>query len=200
MYIAMMGAEGLLRATETAILNANYIAKKLSATFPILYKGRGDRVAQECILDLRPFKGSGVEVEDVAKRLIDYGFHAPTMSFPVPGTLMIEPTESEPLAEIDRFCAAMIAIRQEISEVENGVAEANDNVLVNAPHNALDLVREWTHSYARERALFPTQATWDAKFWPHVTRVDNVFGDRNLVCSCPPMEVWMDQGETEDVA
>jgi len=192
-YITLMGAVGMRRATQVAILGANYIAHRLEGAYDVLYTGRNGRVAHECIVDLRPFKQAcGVTEEDVAKRLIDYGFHAPTMSFPVPGTLMIEPTESESLAELDRFCEAMLAIRDEIRAVENGDWPRHDNPLVNAPHNATDLVRQWNHPYDRGTALFPTAATWNGKFWPTVTRVDNVYGDRNLVCSCPPLEVWMD--------
>ncbi len=196
MYVAMMGPQGMKRATQVAILSANYIAKRLEGAFDVLYTGRNGRVAHECIIDLRPFKAlCGVTEEDVAKRLIDYGFHAPTMSFPVPGTLMIEPTESESLVELDRFCEAMLAIRAEIAAVENGDYPLDDNPLVNAPHNATDLTREWTHPYSRGTALFPTEATRDSKFWPFVTRVDNVQGDRNLVCACPPISVWMDEDE-----
>jgi len=194
MYIAMMGPEGMKQATQVAILSANYIAKRLEGAFDVLYTGRNGRVAHECIIDLRPFKQRcGITEEDIAKRLIDYGFHAPTMSFPVPGTLMIEPTESESLIEIDRFCAAMLAIREEVAAVERGDLPEDDNPLVNAPHNATDLLRKWEHPYDRGAALFPTQATHVAKFWPYVTRVDNVHGDRNLVCSCPPLSVWMDE-------
>jgi glycine dehydrogenase len=182
------------KATQVAILSANYIARRLEGAFDVLYTGRNGRVAHECIIDLRPFKQlCGITEEDVAKRLIDYGFHAPTMSFPVPGTLMIEPTESEALVELDRFCEALLAIREEISAIENGVMPADDNPLVNAPHNATDLVRTWNHPYDRGSALFLTEASWNGKFWPFVTRVDNVYGDRNLVCSCPPMSVWMDE-------
>jgi glycine dehydrogenase len=192
-YITLMGREGMLRATQVAILSANYIAHRLSAEFPVLYTGKNGRVAHECIIDLRPYKAScGITEEDVAKRLIDYGFHAPTMSFPVPGTLMIEPTESEPLWEIDRFCDAMLQIREEIRAIENGDMDRADNPLVNAPHNARDAIGEWTHPYSRETALYPAQTLWQGKFWPHVTRVDNVHGDRHLFCACPPMEAWMD--------
>ena len=192
-YITMMGPAGMKLATQVAILSANYIAKRLEGAYEVLYTGRNGRVAHECIIDLRPFKQTcGITEEDVAKRLIDYGFHAPTMSFPVPGTLMIEPTESEALPELDRFCEAMLAIREEIRAVERGDWPKDDNPLVNAPHNATDLVRQWVHPYDRGTALFPTEATWGGKFWPFVTRVDNVYGDRNLVCSCPPLSVWMD--------
>jgi glycine dehydrogenase len=179
-----------------AILSANYIARRLAGAFDVLYTGRGGRVAHECIIDLRPFKQScGITDEDVAKRLIDYGFHAPTMSFPVPGTLMIEPTESESKEEIDRFCEAMLAIRAEIAAVESGEADPQDNPLVNAPHNARDLVGEWSRPYSREQALFPAQALWQGKFWPYVTRVDNVYGDRNLFCACLPPEAWSEAQE-----
>jgi glycine dehydrogenase len=190
-YITLMGREGMKRATQVAILSANYIAKRLSEAFPVLYTGKNGRVAHECIIDLRPFKAScGISEEDVAKRLIDYGFHAPTMSFPVPGTLMIEPTESEPLWEIDRFCEALLSIREEIRAIEDGAMDREDNPLVNAPHNARDAVGEWQHPYSREIALYPAKALWQGKFWPHVTRVDNVHGDRHLFCACPPMEDW----------
>jgi len=190
-YIAMMGRDGMKKATEVAILNANYIAHKLSVAFPILYTGRNGRIAHECIIDLRPFKqSSGISEEDVAKRLIDYGFHAPTMSFPVPGTLMIEPTESESLYEIDRFCDAMLAIHGEILAVESNTLKLDDNPLVNAPHTQRDLVGEWKHPYSRETAAFPAAEQWQSKFWPAVNRVDNVYGDRNLFCSCPMPEDW----------
>jgi glycine dehydrogenase len=189
-YIRMMGAEGLTKATKVAILSANYIAARLDAHYPVVYKGTKGRVAHECIVDVRPFKKTaGVEVEDVAKRLMDYGFHAPTMSFPVPSTLMIEPTESESKREIDRFCDAMIAIRKEIAAIESGAQPRTDNVLKNAPHTA-DAVsaKEWTKSYSREEGAFPASWTRLHKFWPSVGRIDNAYGDRNLVCSCPPME------------
>lgn len=190
-YITMMGREGMKKATEIAILNANYIAHRLATVYPVLYSGRNGRVAHECIIDLRPFKQStGISEEDVAKRLIDYGFHAPTMSFPVPGTLMIEPTESESLYEIDRFCDAMLAIHQEILQVESGAIDRLDNPLVNAPHTQRDLVGDWKHPYSRETASFPSPAQWQSKFWPSVSRIDNVYGDRNLFCSCPPIEEW----------
>jgi glycine dehydrogenase len=188
-YVAMMGAEGLRRATAVAILNANYMAARLSEAFPVVYKGRGGRVAHELILDLREIKSrTGIGVEDVAKRLIDYGFHAPTMSWPVPETLMVEPTESEGLAELDRFCDALIAIRAEIEEVADGRADAQDNLLKRAPHPQSLLLEEWTRPYDRARAFFPSPATREDKFWPPVGRVDNVAGDRNLVCACPPVE------------
>ena len=191
MYIRMMGAEGLTEATKIAILNANYIAKRLDAFFPVLYKGRHGLVAHECIVDLRQFKSAGVEVEDVAKRLMDYGFHAPTVSFPVAGTLMIEPTESESKAELDRFCDAMIAIHGEIQEVMNGTADKQNNVLKNAPHTARQATAdEWKRPYSREKAVYPAKWLRDAKFWPAVARIDNVYGDRNLVCSCPPLEMF----------
>ena len=189
-----MGASGLQRATEVALLNANYIATRLAPHYPVLYSGRNGRVAHECILDLRPIKDAcGITVDDVAKRLVDYGFHAPTMSFPVAGTLMVEPTESESLKELDRFVEAMIAIRREIAQVEAGVADAKDNVLTNAPHTAQMLTAdEWTHPYARSAAAYPGHVSSVGKYWPPVARVDNAFGDRNLVCSCPPLEAYMD--------
>ena len=193
MYIRMMGAEGLRRATETAILNANYIAARLAPHYPVLYHGgkdiRGGGVAHECILDLRPLKDtSGVTAEDVAKRLIDYGFHAPTLSFPVAGTLMVEPTESESLAELDRFCEAMIAIREEIRRVEQGEWPQDDNPLKNAPHTAESLLKEpWTHPYTREQAAYPVPSLRSQKYWAPVGRVDNVYGDRNLFCACVPV-------------
>ncbi len=196
-YIRMMGAEGLLAATQAAILNANYIAKILEGHYPLLYKGIHGRVAHECIIDMRPFKESaGVSVDDIAKRLIDYGFHAPTMSFPVAGTLMIEPTESEAKAELDRFCEAMIAIRAEIAEVEQGTMDAHDNVLRNAPHTVFDLIDgDWTHPYSRLAACFPVNSLLRQKYWSPVNRVDNVYGDRHLVCSCPPVESYQTAAE-----
>ena len=186
MYIALMGAEGLTEGTKIAILNANYIAKRLEAFFPTLFKGHGGLVAHECIVDCRQFKAStGVEVEDIAKRLMDFGFHAPTMSWPVPGTLMIEPTESESKAELDRFCDAMIAIHAEIKAIESGALDRNDNPLKNAPHTAQMVVADkWAHPYSREQAAFPSPWTREHKFWPAVARVDNVYGDRHLVCTC----------------
>ncbi len=193
-YIKMMGASGLRRATELAILNANYIAERLAAHYPVLYRGENGSVAHECIIDIRPLKAaSGISEEDIAKRLMDYGFHAPTMSFPVPGTLMIEPTESESRYEIDRFCDAMIAIREEIARVERGDWPADDNPLVNAPHTMADLMDEsWRRPYSRELGAFPTEAVKAAKYWPAVNRVDNVFGDRQLVCSCPSIDEYRD--------
>jgi len=191
MYIRMMGASGIRCATEIAILNANYIAARLAPYFPVLYKGTAGRVAHECILDLRHLKETcGVTAEDVAKRLMDYGFHAPTLSFPVADTLMVEPTESESKEELDRFCQAMIAIHAELEKVKNGAWDRADNALKNAPHTALELAGEWKHPYTREEAAFPTAATRQAKYWPPVKRVDNVAGDRNLICTCPPIEAY----------
>jgi glycine dehydrogenase len=192
LYIAMMGAEGLTLATQTAILNANYIAKRLAPHYPVLYKGKEGWVAHECIFDFRPIKdATGIDVEDVAKRLMDFGFHAPTISFPVAGTVMVEPTESESKAELDRFCEAMIAIRQEISAVESGKMDRANNPLKNAPHTAEQATRsEWTRPYPREQAVFPTAWVRQNKFWPAVARINNVLGDRQLVCACPPMEAY----------
>ncbi len=189
MYVAMMGAEGLKAATETAILNANYVAKRLAPHYAVLYTGPGGLVAHECILDLRPLKEkSGIQVEDVAKRLMDYGFHAPTMSFPVPGTLMVEPTESESKAELDRFCEAMIAIREEIRAVEEGRLDREDNPLKNSPHTAAAvLADDWKHKYPRELAAYPVKSLRENKYWPPVGRADNVYGDRHLFCSCLPV-------------
>lgn len=193
MYIRMMGGAGLRRASQLAILNANYIARRLEEHYPVLYTGTNGLVAHECILDLRPLKdSSGISVDDVAKRLIDFGFHAPTMSFPVAGTLMIEPTESESKEELDRFCDAMIRIRNEIRAVETGALDAEDNPLKNAPHTAAELVGEWTHPYSREQAVYPTASLVEGKYWPPVGRVDNVYGDRNLVCACPSIEAYQD--------
>jgi glycine dehydrogenase len=187
-----MGGPGLRRATELAILNANYIAARLEGAYQVVYRGERGRVAHEFIADLRPFKASaGIEAEDVAKRLMDYGFHAPTMSFPVPGTLMIEPTESESKAELDRFCEAMLAIREEIRAIEEGRADRKDNPLKNAPHTAEAIAADdWNRSYSREQAAFPLPWVRDGKFWPFVSRIDNVYGDRNLVCLCPPVEEY----------
>ncbi|BCA29201.1 aminomethyl-transferring glycine dehydrogenase [Metapseudomonas otitidis] len=193
MYIRMMGGAGLRRASQLAILNANYIARRLEEHYPVLYTGTNGLVAHECILDLRPLKdSSGISVDDVAKRLIDFGFHAPTMSFPVAGTLMIEPTESESKEELDRFCDAMIRIRNEIRAVETGALDAEDNPLKNAPHTAAELVGEWAHPYSREQAVYPTASLVEGKYWPPVGRVDNVYGDRNLVCACPSIEAYQD--------
>jgi len=193
-YIAMMGADGLRRATQVAVLAANYVAKQLSPHVPVLYTGRDGLVAHECIIDLRPITHqTGVTVDDVAKRLIDYGFHAPTMSFPVAGTLMIEPTESENLAELDRFCAAMAAIRQEITRVETGGYDPQDNPLRNAPHTAsMLLADDWKHHYERAEAAYPLPGDRRAKYWPPVRRIDQAYGDRHLVCACPPPEAFAD--------
>ena len=189
MYIRMMGAEGLKRASEVAILNANYIAKRLDRYFPVLFKGKRGLVAHECILDLRQWKSAGIEVEDVAKRLMDYGFHAPTISWPVAGTMMVEPTESEPKPELDRFCDAMISIHAEIEAVARGKIGRENNLLKNAPHTASQIASEkWDRPYSREQAAFPAPWTREHKFWPAVARIDNVYGDRNLFCSCPPVE------------
>jgi glycine dehydrogenase len=191
-YVAMMGSDGLRKATEIALLNANYIAKKLEKHYPIVYRGQGGLVAHECIIDTRPFKESaGVSVDDIAKRLMDYGFHAPTMSWPVPGTLMIEPTESESKEELDRFIDAMIGIRDEIRALENGQGDRENNVLKNAPHSYQHLLsNEWNHPYTREQAAFPKEWVRERKFWVSVGRVDNVYGDKNLVCSCLPLEAY----------
>jgi len=196
MYIDLMGAEGLKRASEVAILNANYIARRLDAHFPVLYKGAHGLVAHECILDCRPYKASaGVEVEDIAKRLMDYGFHAPTVSFPVAGTLMVEPTESESREELDRFCEAMIAIREEIRAIETGRADRANNVLKRAPHTLQQVVSSsWDRPYTREDAAFPAPWSRAHKFWPAVARIDAAFGDRTLVCSCPPVGEYAEIG------
>lgn len=190
-YILLMGGEGLTQATRVAVLNANYIAARLQPHYVLLFKGQNNRVAHECIFDIRPFRDSaGVTVEDVAKRLIDYGFHAPTMSFPVPGTLMIEPTESESLWELDRFCNSMIAIRAEIRQIETGQFSKTDNPLKNAPHTAADLsAMEWTKPYSRETACFPAGISGD-KYWSPVNRIDNVYGDRNFICTCAPLSAY----------
>ncbi|HEY9395411.1 MAG TPA: glycine dehydrogenase (aminomethyl-transferring), partial [Nocardioides sp.] len=187
-YVRLMGAEGLTRATSAAVLSANYVASRLNEHFPVLYRGETGLVAHECILDLRPItKETGVTVDDVAKRLIDYGFHAPTMSFPVAGTLMVEPTESEDLGELDRFIDAMIAIKGEIDRVASGEWTAETSVLRGAPHTSRALVGDWDRAYSREEAVFPRGIDPD-KYWPPVARIDNTYGDRNLVCSCPPVE------------
>ena len=191
MYIAMMGREGLKRATQVAILNANYMAKRLAAHYDTLYTGQNARVAHEFIIDCRAFKAAGVEAEDLAKRLMDYGFHAPTLSFPVVGTLMIEPTESESKAELDRFCDALVAIREEIRAVERGEIPAAESPLRRAPHTAAAVTAaEWTRPYSRETAAFPAPWVQAGKFWPSVARIDNALGDRNLVCVCPPAESY----------
>ena len=190
-YLRMMGSEGLVKATQVAILNANYLAKKLDPYFPVLYQGRNGKVAHEAILDLRCFKSAGIEVEDVAKRLMDYGFHAPTVSFPVVGTLMVEPTESESAAELDRFCAAMVAIHGEILAVVEGRADPHDNVLKNAPHTAAMVTADdWSHPYSRQQAAFPTSWLRENKFWPAVGRLNNAQGDRHLICACLPLEAY----------
>jgi glycine dehydrogenase len=197
MYIRMMGADGLKAATEVAILNANYVAARLADHYDIHFSSgqagvKGGGVAHECILDLRPLKDtSGVSAEDVAKRLIDYGFHAPTLSFPVAGTLMVEPTESESKAELDRFCDAMVAIRDEIRQVEQGQLPQDDNPLKNAPHTAESLLKaDWAHAYSREQAAYPVASLRKQKYWSPVGRVDNVYGDRNLFCACVPLSEY----------
>jgi glycine dehydrogenase len=188
-YIALMGAAGLTRASQVAILSANYMAKRLADHYPILFTGRGSRVAHEFVMDCRQFQQSaGISVEDVAKRLMDYGFHAPTMSWPVPGTLMVEPTESEPKAELDRFCDSLIRIRDEIRAIEAGKDDRNDNVLKGSPHTTQAVSSDqWPHKYSREQAALPAPWLKDHKFWPAVGRIDNPYGDRNLFCTCPPM-------------
>jgi glycine dehydrogenase len=190
MYIALMGPDGLTEAAEVAILSANYVARRLKPYFPTLYRGHRGLVAHECIVDCRQFRTSaGIDAEDIAKRLIDYGFHAPTMSWPVPGTLMIEPTESESKAELDRFCDAMISIHAELKAIESGTMDRNDNPLKNAPHTAEMIVAtKWTHPYSREQAVFPAPWTREHKFWPAVARVDNVHGDRHVVCTCASVD------------
>jgi glycine dehydrogenase len=192
MYIIMMGADGLTEATKIAILNANYMAKKLESYYPVLYQGKNGLVAHECILDLRSLKKSAqIEIDDVAKRLMDYGFHAPTVSWPVAGTIMVEPTESESKQELDRFCDALIAIREEVAAIESGKMDIEDNVLKNAPHTAESLIiGEWNHPYSREQAAYPAPWNKEYKFWPSVGRIDAAFGDRNFVCSCLPMEAY----------
>jgi glycine dehydrogenase len=192
MYIALLGGTGLTEATRVAILNANYVAVRLNGHYPVLYKGGQGRVAHECILDIRAIKAAtGVAEIDIAKRLMDYGFHAPTVSFPVAGTLMVEPTESESKAELDRFIAAMISIREEIHQIESGVWPADNNPLKNAPHTEADLVNaDWDRPYTRQQACFPLPWVAENKFWPFVNRIDDVYGDRNLFCSCPPLETY----------
>jgi glycine dehydrogenase len=190
-YIRLLGADGLTRATQFAILNANYVKARLEPYYPVLYARDTGRVAHELIFDLRGFKQAGVDEMDVAKRLIDYGFHAPTVSFPVAGTLMVEPTESEDKAELDRFCDAMIQIRREIEDVATGKADPKDNVLKNAPHTAAAVTAsEWAHPYSREEAAFPLPFVRATKFWPSVGRIDNPYGDRNLFCSCPAVDAF----------
>jgi glycine dehydrogenase len=189
-YARMLGADGMTASTEAAILNANYLKARIEKAFPVLYTAANGRVAHECIFDLRPLKQlSGIDETDVAKRLMDYGFHAPTVSFPVAGTLMVEPTESEPKSELDRFVEAMLAIRQEIQDVIDGTADRLDNALKNAPHTAQDVsASEWNHAYSREQAAYPVPGLRHTKFWPAISRIDNPYGDRNLFCSCPPIE------------
>ena len=189
-YIALMGARGLTEASKVAILSANYIAHRLENHYPILYTGRNGTIAHECIIDIRPIKeSSGIGEEDIAKRLMDFGFHAPTMSFPVAGTLMIEPTESETKAELDRFCDAMISIRGEIRAIEDGRADAENNVLKHAPHTqAAVIASDWNRPYSREEAAFPAPWTREHKHWPTGARIDNGFGDKNLICTCPSVE------------
>ena len=192
-YIRLMGPDGLRRASEVAILNANYVASNLEGHYPVLYRGPNGLIAHECILDINPLHhDTGVTVADIAKRLIDYGFHAPTVSFPVAGTLMVEPTESESLEELDRFIEAMIAIREEIAEIERGEVEYEDSLLFHAPHTAQDLmVTEWDRPYSREQAAYPVASLRKGKYWPPVSRLDDRYGDRNVVCACPPIEAYM---------
>jgi glycine dehydrogenase len=194
-YIKLMGAEGLTAATKAAIVNANYILAKLKSTFKVLYTGLNGRVGHELIFDMREFKqSSDVDVEDIAKRLMDYGFHAPTVSFPVHGTLMVEPTESESKAELDRYCEALLSIKEEIDEIDEGKYSTEDNVLKNSPHTLQEVIADqWKHSYSREKAAYPLTFTKEIKFWPTVGRIDNAFGDRNLVCSCIPVEEYAEE-------
>ncbi len=191
----MMGSAGLRKATQVALLNANYIARRLAPHYRTLYTGRNGLVAHECILDVRPLeKATGIGAEDVAKRLIDFGFHAPTLSFPVAGTLMVEPTESESLHELDRFIDAMIQIREEIRAVEDGRLDATDNPLKHAPHTAMQVSgSQWTHTYPRELAAFPLASLKQAKYWPPVARVDNVYGDKHIMCACIPVEAYKEE-------
>ena len=191
-YIKLMGHDGLTKASQVAILHANYMANQLKKYFPVLFSGKNGMAAHEFILDLRPFKKSAdVEVEDVAKRLMDFGFHAPTISWPVAGTMMIEPTESEPKAELDRYCEALIAIRQEIADIEEGRLPRDNNPLKHAPHTIETIAKtEWSHPYTREQAAFPVPWLRDQKFWPSVSRIDSAYGDRNLVCTCPPLDSY----------
>jgi glycine dehydrogenase len=193
-YIKMLGAEGMKKSTQYAILNANYMKARLEKYYKVLYSGKRGTCAHEFIVDLRPFKQSaGVEAEDVAKRLMDYGFHAPTLSFPVPGTIMIEPTESENKPELDRFCDALINIYEEIRSIETGKSSRTDNPLKNAPHTLKSITADdWTHAYTRQTAAFPLDYLVNNKFWPSVSRVNNTYGDRNLVCTCEPVESYME--------
>ena len=192
----MMAGAGLTQATRVAILSANYIAKRLEGAYDVLYTGKRGRVAHECIVDTRPLaERAGITVDDIAKRLIDCGFHPPTMSWPVPGTLMIEPTKSETKAELDRFCDAMLGIREEARAIEDGRMDRTNNPLKNAPHTVEDLVGEWDRPYSREAACYPAGAFRVDKYWPPVNRVDNVYGDRNLVCSCPPTDTYLKAAE-----
>ena len=189
-----MGSEGLTNATKQAILNANYIKSCLEKHYPILYTGTHGKCAHEMILDCREFKKFGIEVEDIAKRLMDYGFHAPTVSFPVAGTLMVEPTESESLEELDRFCEAMISIRKEIDEVEQGLSDPNNNVLKNAPHTLQKATAEtWDFPYSRQKAVYPLPHSAENKFWPAIGRIDSAYGDRNLICSCLPVAEYAEE-------
>jgi glycine dehydrogenase len=199
-YLRLMGPDGLTRATQIAILNANYVATRLDEHFPVLYRGHAGFVAHEAICDVRAYKKTaGIEVDDVAKRLMDYGFHAPTVHFPVPGTVMIEPTESESLEELDRFCEAMISIRREIATIEAGEHDRQDNPLKQAPHTIDDIVTDdWTRSYSRQIAVRPAPWLHEHKFWPAVGRIDNAFGDRQLVCQCPPIEAYATDTEPRD--
>jgi len=195
-YIRMLGAQGCTDATRYAMLNANYLKARLEKEFDILYEGRNGFCAHEFILDMRAYKKHGIEVEDVAKRLIDFGFHAPTVSFPVPGTMMIEPTESEPKEELDRFVVAMLTIKKEIQEVIDGLADAKDNVLKNAPHTQYSIASdEWSHPYSRMKAAYPVAYLRDRKFWASVSRINNTHGDRNLICTCPPLSEYMEELE-----
>ena len=194
-YLLLMGGEGLTQATRVAILSANYIAKRLEGAYDVLFKGRNGRVAHECILDTRPFAAAGVTVDDIAKRLVDNGFHAPTMSWPISGTLMVEPTESETKAELDRFCDAMLAIREEIRAIEDGRIDKENNPLKRAPHTVEDLIGDWDRPYSREEGCYPAGAFRVDKYWPPVNRVDNAFGDRHLVCTCPPLEDYREAAE-----
>ena len=200
MYCVMMGSQGLRQATEVAILNANYMAARLSGHYKVLYTGASGLCAHEFILDLRQFKAAGVTEADVAKRLADYNFHAPTMSWPVAGTIMVEPTESEDKAELDRFVDALISIRQEIAEIESGKMSKEDNVLKNAPHTVQVVTQEeWNHPYSRSKAVFPVKGLRQQKFWPTTSRLNDTYGDRNLVCSCPPLETFLeDEAEIEE--